>query len=137
MKVTNSIEESIESNSGNFKERVEKAVESFECKFRVLCILSALSMCVYCVYNYIKDDDLTVVTFKNFQGSDENTYPQVTLCVSNEFSDENLKKINPNFSAAAYEAHLFGRVWNPKMVDLEYDKIVTMPKEVVRRLRCY
>ena len=108
---------------------VEKAIGSFEQLFRVICLLCAVSMCLYCVFDYLKDEDLSEVTFTKFKGNNKNTYPQVSLCFNGQFSDVELKNINPNFSAVGYAEHIKGLSWDSRMADLDYEKIVTKPDQ--------
>ena len=122
------VNDSKENKSDDWKVTLEMTVESFEKIFRVFCIICALSMCVYCVYDYMKDADLSEVTFTKFKGNDKNTYPQVSLCFTDQFYDEKLKEINPNFSTKAYSDFLVGRSWDSNMLDLDYDKIAMNPE---------
>ena len=129
MEVGIAVEDSFKMESEDWKLMLEGAIESFEKIFRLICILCALSMCLYCIHDYLKNEDLSEVTFTKFRGDDKNTYPQVSLCFSDQFQDVKLKQINSNFSAAAYLDYLNGRYWDPKMADLDYDKIAIKPEK--------
>ena len=104
---------------------LEKAVTIFENAFRVTCIVAAVAMCIYCTIDYMRDDDLTEVSFVKFHGTGMNTYPEVSLCFSSHYSDSELKKINENFSTNSYFKFLRGESWDSRMVGLDYDKITT------------
>ena len=49
--------------------------------FKIICVTSAISMTIYCSYDYSKNEDLSVVSFKEFNENEENLYPQLELCV--------------------------------------------------------
>ena len=78
------LEKPVENVDDGWKLTLEKAIGSFEQLFRVICLLIALSMCIYCIYDYLQDEDLTEVTFTKFQGNNKNTYPQLSLCFTGE-----------------------------------------------------
>ena len=93
--------------------------------FRILCFLSAICLCIYCIIEFSNNDDLSEVSFKKFQGSDENMYPQVHVCFVNQFSENELKNINSEFNSSSYSSFLQGNIWDDRMVDLDIEKITT------------
>ena len=107
---------------------LQKLVAIFERVFRVVCVVCAIALCIYCITDYMQNEDLTEVSFVKFEGNETNRYPEMSLCFSDQFSESELKKINKNFSTSAYHEFLWGRVWDPRMVDLEYEKIATKPE---------
>ena len=93
--------------------------------FRILCFLSAIGLCIYCIIEFSNNDDLSEVSFKKFQGGDENMYPQVYVCFVNQFSESELNNINPEFNSSSYSSFLQGNIWDDRMVDLDIEKITT------------
>ena len=50
--------------------------------FKFICIISAVSMTIYCCYDYSQNEDLSIVSFREFSQNDDSIYPQLNLCVS-------------------------------------------------------
>ena len=56
-------------------------------------------------------------------------YPEVSLCFSGQFYESELKKINRNFSSVAYYDFLWGRQWDHRMLELDYENISSKPED--------
>ena len=48
--------------------------------FAALCITVAIFFTVYCTYQYLKNEDMSVVTFSEYHNGDDKIYPGLTLC---------------------------------------------------------
>ena len=48
--------------------------------FRGICIALAISMTIYCIHDFYKNEDTTTVSYKSFN-EDNNPYPQFNLCI--------------------------------------------------------
>ena len=48
--------------------------------FTALCITIALIFTAYCIYQYCKNEDSSVVTFSEYHDEEDNIYPGITLC---------------------------------------------------------
>ena len=102
---------------------------SIETCFRFLCLLCAVSMCAYCIWEYYQNRDLSDVSFQKFHGTGLNVYPQISLCFSHEYSESGLKNINKDFTSSSYDLFLKGRIWDDRMLDLDYEKVITRPED--------
>ena len=59
------------------------AADLFRCintLFTALCITIALIFTSYCIYQYFKNEDSSVVTFSEYHDEEDNIYPGITLC---------------------------------------------------------
>ena len=108
---------------------LEKILTMFEKTFRAICVFCAAAMCIYCIVDYVRNEDLTEVSFVKFEGNDMNRYPEISLCFSGQFPESELKKINENFTTIGYHEFLMGRAWDPRMVELDYGKIAIKPED--------
>ena len=93
--------------------------------FRILCFISAICLCIYCMIEFSNNSDLSEVSFKKFNGDDKDMNPQVTICFVNQYSEYELKSINPRFTSDSYENFLKGSYWDDAMMDLNIEKITT------------
>ena len=96
--------------------------------FHLLCLFCASTMCIYCIFEYSQNRDLSDISFVKFQGTGINIYPQISLCFSHEFIDSELKKINSEFNSTAYDDFLRGNIWDSRMIDLDFEKVRTKPE---------
>ena len=99
--------------------------------FRLLCLFCATTLCIYCIFEYSQNRDLSEISFVKFQGTGINIYPQLSLCVWQEFIESELKKINSDFNSMAYENFLKGDIWDSRMIDLDFDKVRTKAENYV------
>ena len=53
--------------------------------FTFFCIVGAMFMTVWLMYEYILDKDVSSVNFKYFHENKDNIYPSITMC----FGDDN------------------------------------------------
>ena len=91
--------------------------------FRLLCLSAAISACIYCTYEYSKNQDFSEVSFKLFNQDDMSLYPQMSLCfLRDHYLDEELKKINEQFNASTYEKFLSGSLWDPRLLHVDIRK---------------
>ena len=73
--------------------------------FRGICIALAVSMTIYCIYDFYKNEDTTTVSYKSFN-EDNNPYPQFNLCMM-DFSPESVMLIENGYNIDSMEFHRF------------------------------
>ena len=89
--------------------------------FSVLCVLAAISICVYWVYKYRLDEDLSVITYQKFYERENDVYPTVSLCFNNPFLAQSLADIRVNESA--YLGFLTGQYFSEEMLEIKYENV--------------
>ena len=67
--------------------------------FSLCCVLAAISICVYWVYKYRLDEDVSVITYQKFYEKGTDVYPTVSLCFNNPFLVQKLADSGVNESA--------------------------------------
>ena len=68
------------------------------------------------------NEDVSQVTYQEFHQTEENIYPSLTLCFSNIFKDEELRKYGVN-NSYDYSEYLSGDYWNDQMALIDYDNV--------------
>ena len=66
-----------------------RLVQYFLYCFKCLCLVTAGCMSGYWIYKYWKDEDITVIEYKDFKDSDAMNLPAMSLCFSNPFTISN------------------------------------------------
>ena len=80
---------------------------------RVLCIAGTIVTAVYCIYTYILNQDVSVVTFRELRETDEDIYPTISLCFGDAAPQDQIQGIiNNNLSKESsidlYQKYLDG-----------------------------
>ena len=77
-----------------------------------LCLAATIALTLYCIHLYILDDDLVELQYKDYQDTEEDVYPSLTVCfplnVNYPVHDEKLKKWDSNLTSRAYKFFLKG-----------------------------
>ena len=97
--------------------------------FFKLFVFSVLSAFIYCcIDSYLKDEDVSVISFKTFHQSDDNLYPTTTLCFYNPFLQNKLEQYGPGINVTSYSQYLQGKIHDDEMKHIPYDN-VTIPMQ--------
>ena len=93
--------------------------------FKLICVTSAISMTIYCSYEYSKNEDLSVISYKKFNDDEEGVYPQVVLCLWDYFSleSEQAKEIGYNITPDSFGPFYRGEKWNDAFPKIDINKI--------------
>ena len=89
--------------------------------FAFVCVLAAISICVYWVYKYRLDEDLSVITYRKFYEKENDVYPTVSLCFNNPFLAKRLAEYGVNESA--YLNFLVGEYFSEEMLKINYENV--------------
>ena len=91
--------------------------------FHVLCIISAITLMIWCGVEYSKNSDLSEVSYKPFMVDDNSVYPATTICIHNRFDESALKKYNQSFNASSYAQFIGGHMWDAEMAKVDYENV--------------
>ena len=80
-------------------------------------------MVIYDINTYIKDEDVTEITYKLYNQDEESVYPEITICVDSPWRDDQLHAYGDGVNNTTYENYLRGRSFNKHMIDIDFDKI--------------
>ena len=79
--------------------------------FILLCFVITILMVTKCFLNYMRNEDVCLVSFKRFNDSADQVYPTTTLCISNPIQKEKLEMISkaiyntPSYIATSRTLH--------------------------------
>ena len=100
---------------------MNKTSFGFRCLFQILCFLATMTMSIYCFIKYLRDEDVSMITYKQFHGSKDGIYPSISLCFYNPFKEKKLNEYGVNISL--YSEFLQGLYWDPKMESIDYEEV--------------
>ena len=103
--------------------------------FAFLCILAAISICVYWVYKYRLDEDLSVITYRKFYERENDVYPTVSLCFNNPFLAKRLAESGINESV--YLSFLTGEYFSEEMLEINYENVTINISNYVKGYMIY
>ena len=72
---------------------------------------------------FIKNDDVSLISFKTFHEEQDNLYPTMTMCFYNPFIQGELEKYGPGINTTSYSQYLQGNVWTDQMQNVLYDNV--------------
>ena len=91
--------------------------------FKLLCILTTLSLVIWCGYEFSKDEDISEILFQKFHEDEESIYPELTFAVPNRFNETALREYDKGFNEINYFKFLQGDDWDDKMLDVDFEKV--------------
>ena len=91
--------------------------------FRALCAFATVSLTVYCVYQYMLDEDVARIEFKEFNSGTNDIYPAVTMCFRSPLLEHELEKYGDGINVNTYSSFLIGDHWDDRMVHINYDDV--------------
>ena len=95
--------------------------------FYHVCVLVAFSTIFWCIWEFAKNEDTTLISFEAFDSKEQqNQYPILTLCFLDEDSmlHSMLGKNNDEgVNVTTYADFLKGKHWDDKMMQIEYDSV--------------
>ena len=93
-----------------------------------LCVVTAMGMFVYCVYQYEQNRDVSMVDFREMNDEDDNIYPAVSICISTRLLEKTMENGSTKTDLTNYWSFLSGDYWDDEYLDVSYDN-VTEPIE--------
>ena len=97
--------------------------------FTTICIPTAFGMCSYCIYKYHLNEDVSQIEYRTFHDTDDDIYPQVSLCFRDPFSKKKLLKYQIN--ETDYLRYLKGEYITGEFSDVNYDDVTIDLSEYV------
>ena len=93
--------------------------------FRIICMLTAITMTTYCYQRFLLNESTSLVDFQVFGKRDQDIYPSISLCLYGPglIKEDELQKVNITTTAKDYEMFLRGNVWDNKMATVNFDKV--------------
>ena len=89
----------------------------------ILCAIFTIGMIINWSLQYTLNEDLSWVKYKNYQATDEDFYPVVSLCFKNHFETDELSKVDMGFNESYLVQLLEGTKYNGQFQNINYDRI--------------
>ena len=99
------------------------------------CVLIAISICGYWVYKFRLDEDLSVITYREFFEREYDIHPTVSLCIKNPFLGQRLAENGVNQSS--YLDFLKGNDYSEEMLNIKFDDTTIDISDYVKGYRLY
>ena len=91
--------------------------------FHFVCSICAFSLTCWCIYKYMKDEDVSLVNYKRYHSDENSIYPSLTLCFNNPFINDKLTEYGNGINTSTYSKFLKGLHWDERMVNINYDNV--------------
>ena len=91
--------------------------------YQNLSFTATLTTVSWCVYNFLLNEDVSLVGFQKFQAHHENLYPMLTICIINPILNKKLKEYKANLNTSSYQSFLKGDIWDPALNDIDYNNV--------------
>ena len=95
--------------------------QSFRFVFVLFCAIAAVSICIYWIHKYKLDEDLSVITYREFYEREDDVHPTVSLCLRNPFLSERLAEYGINKSS--YSDFIKGEYFSTQMLGIDYENV--------------
>ena len=111
--------------------------------FKITCVVSAISMTIYCVHDFSQNEDTTTVSYKTFQEDKNIPYPQLTLCLSDFSLEAELSNtLGLKLDLNAFSDIYVGEKWDDRVLNVDWNIIASRIKDyliddtIVYKLLC-
>ena len=95
--------------------------------FYYICLIFAFVLALWCISVYVKNYDITEITFHSFTSQTKSydvQYPSMTLCIADSYKEFELRKYSDSLiNSTSYSKFLLGEHWNKDMLSLAYDRV--------------
>ena len=87
-------------------------------------MFATISLSIYSLNRYLKNEDTTVLKVTTFFSSDESIYPSLTFCIVPPFLDKKFDMFgDKEINTESYMKFLEGEFWDEKFADIDYDNV--------------
>ena len=101
----------------------------------VVCfaIVVAYAIINYC--NFVRNDDLCEVSFKNFHSEIDAPYPSLTMCLMSPIVQERLSAHSGTINISSYESYLMGKTHDvaSQAINIPYDNVSIQATDFILR----
>ena len=95
--------------------------------FNSLFKIVIFSLLIFAIYDgcerFLRDKDVSLISFKTFHEERDNLYPTTTMCFHNPFLQNELKTFGAGINITSYSQYLQGKIWDGRMQSITYDNV--------------
>ena len=85
-----------------------------------LCGSVTICFIVYCIYQYILDEDVSRIEFQQFNSEKDHIYPAITICFPTPLLEDKLASYGEGINTSSYSGFLRGEIWDDRMANINY-----------------
>ena len=101
-----------------------KGLLLFKVIFILLCFVITILMVTKCFLNYVRNEDVCLVSFKRFNDNADQVYSTTTLCISNPIQKDKLEMISKGlYNTSSYTKQLQGQYMDEIISDIGYHEV--------------
>ena len=89
--------------------------------FLLICVVTTVALTIFCIYQYSRDEDVSLISFKKYHEDEDSIYPAITLCFTDYLNGSAFKD---NVSEAEYKKFMKGLSWSHEMSKIDYDDVI-------------
>ena len=98
-----------------------KTIYIFKYSFAFLCVLTTFVMAMYWCCKFSLNEDLSVVSYRNFYEKENDIHPTISMCLRKPFVRSRLAEYGVNESA--YLAFLEGKYFSEEMLSIDFNRV--------------
>ena len=95
----------------------------FKYMSHALCGIATIGFIIYCVYQYILDEDVSRIEFQQFNSEEDHIYPAITMCFPKPLLEDKLAPYGEGINTSSYSSFLKGELWDERMANINYDDV--------------
>ena len=103
--------------------------------FTFCCILATVFLCSYWCYKFTLNEDLSVISYKEFHKTDDDIFPTLSLCLGNPVLEERLAEYG--FNKTSYLDFLSGKLFDKEMLNINYTYVTQNIVDYIKGYRIY
>ena len=106
---------------------------SLQLSFKVLCFIATVSIIIYWIIRFLKNEDISSIQIKSIDEEIEDfTQLEITLCLANPFYEHILQKVNKGMSKNGYLRYLRGAEKDAAIYsELEFENVtISVPDQL-------
>ena len=93
--------------------------------FKLLCTIATLALIGRGLYDYLLDNDASVVETRSFFQTEDDKFPTISLCFEQHFDDKLFTQYNENIKGSDYKNYLLGKYFEERFNSINYDSVTT------------
>ena len=93
--------------------------------FIIFCTSATILMTSWCIYKYLLDRDVTIVTYKRLHESIDDIYPSISLCFYQPYVENHFQRygIHSVVNSTSYINFLKGDFWSKEFIGIDYNNV--------------
>ena len=99
--------------------------------FHILCATAAISLSIFWIHNYCKNEDLCQVDYKIYYENKNDEFPVLSICFENFISQEKLNTLNRYVNLSNYQNFLKGDYFEPDFLEIDHKAVTRNINESV------